>query len=137
MQKINMTQFLILHQLKIDILAVYGAAWNTATFRLRLLEDKSRASRMDSSQQLVSNYVRSFVENDGGKLRFVPKKDEYGRPYWELYGILPDGTEQQVKLSKTGRPRLFKSADAVIAYWQDLYPEASEVTVPVLSCDSK
>ena len=92
---------------------------------------------MDSSQQLVSNYVRSFVENDGGSLRLVPKRDEDGRMCWELYGVLPDGTEQQVKLSKTGKPRIFKSSDAAISYWQDIYPEASEVTVPVLPNDNK
>lgn len=56
---------------------------------------------------------------------------------WELYGILPDGTEQQVKLSKTGKPRIFKSSDAVIAYWLDLYPEASEITIPILPRGSK
>lgn len=92
---------------------------------------------MHNSQQLVSNYVRSFIQNDGGSLRFVPKQDEYGRLCWELYGILPDGTERQVKLSKTGKPRIFKSSDAIISYWQDLYPEAIEVTVPIRSGDSK
>ena len=30
-----------------------------------------------------------------------------------------------------------RSADAVIAYWQSIYPEASEVTIPILSSDSK
>jgi hypothetical protein len=56
---------------------------------------------------------------------------------WELYGVLPDGTEQQVKLSKTGKPRIFKSSDAAISYWLDIYPEASEVLVPVLPNDNK
>lgn len=92
---------------------------------------------MDSSQQLVSNYVRSFVEQDGGSLRFAPIRDEDGRMCWELYGISPDGVERKVMLSKTGKPRIFKSSDAVIAYWQDLYPEASEVTIPILSGASK
>jgi predicted DCC family thiol-disulfide oxidoreductase YuxK len=92
---------------------------------------------MDSSQQLVSNYVRSFVENDGGSLRFAPIRDEDGRMCWELYGILPDGAERKVMLSKTGRPRIFKSADAVIAYWQDLYPGATEVSIPILPSDIK
>lgn len=92
---------------------------------------------MDNSQQLVSNYVRSFVENDGGSLRFAPIRDEDGRLCWELYGILPDGTERKVMLSKTGKPRIFKSSDAIIAYWQDLYPEASEVTIPILPSGSK
>ena len=65
---------------------------------------------MDNSQQLVSNYVRSFVENDGGSLRFAPIRDEDGRMCWELYGILPDGTERKVMLSKTGKPQeYFKS----------------------------
>ena len=92
---------------------------------------------MDSSQQLVSNYVRSFVEQDGGSLRFAPILDEDGRMCWQLYGILPDGTERMVMLSKTGKPRIFKSSDAVIAYWQDLYPDATEVAIPILSRDTK
>ena len=92
---------------------------------------------MDSRQQLVTNYVRSFVENDGGSLRFVPKRDEDGRMCWEVFGIFPDGTEQQVKLSATGRPKVLKSADSVIAYWQSFYPEASEVTIPILSGEQK
>lgn len=92
---------------------------------------------MDNSQQLVSNYVRTFVEEDGGSLRFVPKLDEDGRMCWELHGILPDGTERPVMLSKTGRPRIFKSSDAVIAYWLDLYPRASEITISILPRDSE
>ncbi len=92
---------------------------------------------MESRQQLVTNYVRSFVQNDGGSLRFAPKRDEDGRMCWEVFGIYPDGEEQQIKLSGTGRPKILKSADAVIAYWQSIYPEASEVTIPILSSDSK
>lgn len=92
---------------------------------------------MDSSQQLVSNYVRSFLEQDGGSLRFSPIRDEDGRMCWELYGVSPDGTERKVMASKTGKPRIFKSSDAVIAYWLDYYPEASEITIPILSSDSK
>jgi hypothetical protein len=88
---------------------------------------------MDSRQQLVSNYVRSFVENDGGSLRFVPKLDEDGRMCWELYGVFPDGTERPVMLSKTGKPRIFKSSDAVIAYWLDLYPDAKAINIPIFS----
>jgi len=91
---------------------------------------------MDRSQQLVSNYVRSFVEHEGGSLRFAPIRDDDGRLCWELYGILPDGTERKVMLSKTGKPRIFKSADAVVAYWQDMYPQATEVFVPILSRDT-
>ncbi len=87
---------------------------------------------MDNRQQLVSNYVRSFVHNDGGSLRFVPKRDEKGRPYWEVFGVYADGSEQQIKLSGTGLPKLLKSAEAVIAYWQSIYPEATEVTIPIL-----
>jgi hypothetical protein len=92
---------------------------------------------MDSSQQLVTNYVRSFVQNDGGSLRFVPRRDDDGRMCWEVFGIFPDGTEQQVRLSGTGRPKVLKSGDAVIAYWQSVYPEASEVTIPILPGGSK
>ena len=87
---------------------------------------------MESSQQLVSNYVRSFVELDGGTLRFAPVRDEDGRMCWQLFGILPDGTERQVMLSRTGKPRIFKTSDAVIAYWQDLYPKATDISISIL-----
>jgi hypothetical protein len=90
---------------------------------------------MDSRQQLVSNYVRTFVQNDGGSLRFSPRRDEKGRAYWEVFGVYPDGSEQQIKLSGTGLPKILKSAEAVIAYWQSVYPEATEVTIPILPSD--
>jgi predicted DCC family thiol-disulfide oxidoreductase YuxK len=92
---------------------------------------------MENRQQLVTNYVRSFVQNDGGSLRFAPKRDENGRDYWEVFGVYPDGSEQQIKLSGTGLPKILKSADAVIAYWQSIYPEATEVTIPILTSDIK
>ncbi len=92
---------------------------------------------MESRQQLVTNYVRSFVQNDGGSLRFVPKTDEDGRMCWEVFGVYPDGGEQQIKLSGTGRPKILKSADAVIAYWISIYPDASEVTIPILKSGNK
>ena len=87
---------------------------------------------MENSQQLVSNYVRAFVENEGGTIHFVPKLDDDGRMCWEIYGVLPDGRRWQVKLSKTGRAKILKSSDAVISYWQSIYPRASEVTIPIL-----
>lgn len=90
---------------------------------------------MVSRQQLVSNYVRSFVEKDGGSLRFSAKRDDIGRMCWEIFGIYPDGTEHQVTLSGTGRPKILKSADAVIAYWQSIFPTSREVIVPVLPED--
>ena len=92
---------------------------------------------MDSSQQLVSNYVRFFLDKEGGAIRFVPKRDRDGRMCWEVFGIFPDGNEQQVKLSKTGHPKILKSADALVAYWQSLYPEATEVSIPILSTHTK
>lgn len=39
---------------------------------------------MDSSQQLVSNYVRFFLEDDGGSIRFAAKRDADGRLCWEI-----------------------------------------------------
>jgi hypothetical protein len=92
---------------------------------------------MDNRQQLVTNYVRSFVENDGGSLRFVAKLDDEERMCWEVFGVFPDGTEQQIMLSGTGRPKVLKSADAVVAYWQQFYPTASEVTIPILPGSDK
>lgn len=110
----------------------YRNAWNSAKSRLRLFDHQSRARRMDSRQQLVSNYVRSFVENEGGSLRFSAIRGEDGRMCWEVFGLWPDGMEQKIMLSGTGRPKILKSADSVIAYWQSFYSDAREITIPIL-----
>lgn len=92
---------------------------------------------MGGNQQLVSNYVRSFLDKDGGKIRFAPKRDEEGRLCWEVFGIFPDGSQQQIKLSRTGHPKILKSSDALIAYWRSLYPDATEVSIPILPEDTQ
>lgn len=86
---------------------------------------------MSSKRKLVSNYVRVFVGQDGGEIRFRPRRDEAGRLCWEVLGVHPDGTPELVTSSNTGRPKILRSADAVVSYWRGLYPDRSCLRLPV------
>lgn len=87
---------------------------------------------MNTKRRLVSNYVRTFVERDGGRIRFRAKRDERGRLSWEVLGVYPDGTEEPVTSSNTGQLKVLRTADAVVAYWIGLYPEESYLQLPVI-----
>lgn len=84
-----------------------------------------------SSRQLVSNYVRAFVEKDGGRIRFRACRDGQGRLYWEVVGVFPDGTEKDVTSSHTGERKVLRSADGVIKYWLSLFPAEAILQIPV------
>ena len=87
---------------------------------------------MNTKRRLVSNYVRAFIERDGGRLRFRARLDERDRLYWEVLGIYPDGTEEMVTSSNTGHFKVLRSADAVVAYWISLYPREAVLPLPVI-----
>ena len=87
---------------------------------------------MNTKRRLVSNYVRTFVERDGGSIRFRAKRDDKGRLNWEVLGVFPDGTEQQVTSSNTGQYKVLRTADAVVAYWVGLFPEEPNLQLPVI-----
>ncbi len=87
---------------------------------------------MASGRQLVSGYVRAFVEKEGGRIRFRARHDEKGRLFWEVVGVFPDGTEKDVTSSHTGRRKVLRSADAVVGYWLSLFPGEGYLQIPVL-----
>lgn len=86
---------------------------------------------MNTKRRLVSNYVRTFVERDGGSIRFRARRDETGRLGWEVLGVYPDGTEEPVTSSNTGQFKTLRTADAVVAYWVSLYPKETHLHLPV------
>jgi hypothetical protein len=86
---------------------------------------------MNTNRRLVSNYVRTFVERDGGRIRFRAKRDEKGRLIWEVLGVFPDGTEEPVTSSNTGEYKILRTADAVVTYWVGLYPKETHLQLPV------
>lgn len=87
---------------------------------------------MTEKRRLVSNYVRAFVEKEGGRIRFRARQDEEGRLYWEVLGVFPDGAEQPITSSNTGRLKVLRTADAVISYWLSLFPTEAYLQMPVL-----
>lgn len=87
---------------------------------------------MTEKRRLVSNYVRAFVEKEGGRIRFRARQDDQGRLFWEVLGVFPDGSEQQVTSSNTGRFKTLRTADAVVAYWSSLFPTEAYLQMPVL-----
>jgi hypothetical protein len=87
---------------------------------------------MNTKRKLVSNYVRTFVERDGGRIRFRAKRDERGRLHWEVLGVFPDGTEEPVTSSNTGQYKTLRTADAVVSYWMALYPKETCLQLPVV-----
>jgi hypothetical protein len=99
---------------------------------LRVGPQRNPGIGMNKKRRLVSNYVRTFVERDGGRIRFRAKRDERGRLIWEVLGVLPDGTEEPVTSSNTGGCKVLRLADAVVAYWVGLYPKETHLQLPVL-----
>lgn len=70
---------------------------------------------------IISNTVPSFLE-EGGCLEYRPVQAQRGWN-WQLWAVYPDGMTQPVISSKTGEPRVFKSADALLAYHIRLYDD--------------
>lgn len=93
---------------------------------------KTLGSGMNTKRRLVSNYVRTFVERDGGRIRFRAKLDERDRLIWEVVGVFPDGTEETVTSSNTGQNKVFLSADALVKFWVGLFPKERYLQLPVI-----
>jgi hypothetical protein len=77
---------------------------------------------------ISSNGVRTFI-TAGGTLRYVPVEED-GVQKWALVGVTPAGEELPVILSRTGEPRMFFSANAIVTYHQSLYPDDGGVFIP-------
>lgn len=73
--------------------------------------------------------VSTFIKM-GGTLRFVAVGEGGGRVSYTVVGITPNGDELSIVLPKTGKPRVFRSADAAVAYHASHFPYADTVTLP-------
>ena len=81
-----------------------------------------------NSIKVLSSYVvRQFVAG-GGSLRYRPGRDELGR-YWEVVGVDRNGNEIPIIIGRTGLPKLFRSADAILTYHKKMLPKATDVIV--------
>lgn len=103
-----------------------------AWFLLWVAPSRKSGCGMNTKRRLVSNYVRTFIEKEGGGIRFRVVRDERGRLFWEVLGVYPDGTEEAVTSSNTGQYKVLRTADAVVAYWSSLYPKEPYVQLPVI-----
>ena len=85
---------------------------------------------MIEAVRVITSYaVRAFVKA-GGTLRYRPDRDEDGR-YWKVLCVDKDGTELPVIISRTGEPKILRSADAVVNYEKSMFPEIQQVVVPL------
>ncbi|MFV1761489.1 hypothetical protein VWY69_00195 [Phaeobacter sp. A90a-4k] len=77
---------------------------------------------------ITSDAVPLFIQK-GGKLEYRPVHTPKGWN-WELWAISPDAPDEQVISSKTGEPRVFKSADALLSFHMRLHPGAKGMFIP-------
>jgi hypothetical protein len=81
---------------------------------------------------LLGSFVRALITSGSGELRYQPVDLGNGKVEWLVFVVRTDGTEMPVYIARTGEPKRLKSANAVVSYHQGHYPEATEVTIPVL-----
>jgi hypothetical protein len=83
---------------------------------------------------ISSNAVRTFITG-GGKLLYLPFDDETadGKRRWELVAVSPEGELLPVMVARTGEPRIFRSANALAAYHEDMFPGSTGVFIPFKS----
>ncbi len=74
-------------------------------------------------------HVREEVSR-GATLSYVPFVSDKNRLEWEVYITFPDGDRQPVLVSKTAKPKVLKTADAVVSYNRDLFPQSEGVFLP-------
>lgn len=115
------------------MLSIYGDRLECAPLLPKgFTHRENLGSGMNTKRRLVSNYVRTFVERDGGRIRFRAKRDERDRLMWEVVGVFPDGTEETVTSSNTGQNKVFLSADALVKFWVGLFPKERYLQLPVI-----
>ena len=81
---------------------------------------------------VLGNFVRTLIGFEGAELVYKPTDVGGGKYEWTVFVRRPDGAEMQVFIGRTGQPKRLKSANAVVSYHQSLYPDATEVRIPVL-----
>lgn len=93
------------------------------------VQTKKTGEVMWSQRVVTSDAIPAFIKR-GGKLKYLPIHTSSGWN-WELWAISPDASRTHVVSSKTGEPRVFKTADAVLAFHLRQYPYASGLFIPV------
>jgi hypothetical protein len=83
---------------------------------------------MSKKRVIVSDAIPAFIEK-GGKVEYRPVDTPKGW-YWELWVIPEDGRKTIVTSSKTGEPRIFKTADALLLYHMRHHPDATGLFIP-------
>lgn len=78
---------------------------------------------------ITTDAIPIFLQR-GGKLTYRPLHSPRGWT-WELWALHPDGKEEPIINSKSGEDRIFKSADALVAFHMRIFPDAKFVPVPV------
>ncbi|OBY25166.1 hypothetical protein [Leisingera sp. JC1] len=78
---------------------------------------------------VTSDALPSFFKK-GGRVEYRPINTPKGWQ-WELWAISPDGHEEIVTSSKTGGPRVFKTADALLAFHIRNNPGANGLFIPI------
>ena len=83
------------------------------------------------STTLSTSRVREHVK-DGGELRYAAFRAEDDRVFYTVRAVYVDGTEKQVVVGRSGEPKIFRSANAVVHFHEDVAPNARGVFVPFL-----
>lgn len=81
---------------------------------------------------LMTSQLRDFIGR-GGTVEYVPEDD--GKRVWHLIAVATSGSRYRVYVPQTGNPRVFKTADALVAFHETMFPEDDQVVVPLATQD--
>ena len=77
---------------------------------------------------ITTHGIRQFIAA-GGTLGYEAEIVD-GQRQWILYGIQHDGTRIPVIGARNSEPRVFKSANALVKYHEQMCPNDGGVTIP-------
>lgn len=76
--------------------------------------------------RVITNETIGLLLERDGRIQYTPIPGNRNWSWrWQLWAVLPGGEVMQVLSSKTGEPRSFKSADALLAFHIRLFPHTS------------
>ena len=79
---------------------------------------------------ILGTQVREEVGR-GAEILYVPViSEDRNRLEWAVHIALPGCEPQPVYVSKTAKPKMLKTADAVLSYNRDLFPHSDGVFIP-------
>lgn len=79
--------------------------------------------------RVITTDAIPILLSNGGSIHYRASHSPNGW-IWEPWATYADGKEEPVINSKTGEVRIFKSADAVVAFHMRVFPDAHEITLP-------